>query len=130
MSVSGQSHVQLASGVYVFDNGLTVSGQSTLTSAAGGVLLYFAGGTLTVSGQAGVTLSALQTGAYSGIVVFQARGDTAALSLSGQSQKTSFDGTVYAPSAEVDISGQAGVFFEALVAESASVTGQGSATVG
>ena len=94
----------------MFERGLTVSGQSTLTSAAGGVLLYFAGGTLTVSGQAGDTLTPLQTGAYSGIVVFQAHGDTAALSLSGRSQKTSFDGTVYAPSAEVNISGQ-GVFF-------------------
>jgi hypothetical protein len=130
VSISGQSHVQLASGAYVFEKGLTVSGQSTLTSAAGGVLLCFAGGTLTVSGQAAVTLTPLQTGAYGGIVVFQAHGDTAALSLSSQSQKTSFDGTVYAPSAEVDISGQASVFLQALVAESATLTGQGKATAG
>jgi hypothetical protein len=130
VSISGQSKVQLASGVYVFDAGLTISGQSTVTSATGGVLLYFAGGTLTVSGQAGVTLSPLQSGPYSAMTVFQAHGDSEALELDGQSNVTSVAGVLYAPSAALDVSGQSGASLDGLVAKGAVVSGQGRMTVG
>jgi hypothetical protein len=130
VTVSGQTKVTLASGTYVFDNGLTISGQSSVTSASGGVLLYFAGGTLTISGQAGATLSPLGSGTFQGISLFEARADTTAIDLNGQSQATSFTGTLYSPAAALDVSGQSHVSLGGLIVESAQVTGQSAITVG
>ncbi len=130
VSISGQSKVNLTSGVYVFDNGLTISGQAKVTNATGGVLFYFAGGSLTISGQSGATLTPLTSGTYQGILLFEARADSEALSLNGQSTASSLAGLVYAPGAAVGISGQSGLSIAALIASSSSVSGQGSATVG
>jgi hypothetical protein len=107
-----------------------MSGQSTVTNATGGVFLYFAGGSLTISGQSSATLTPLTTGTYQGIVLYQARGDSQALSLGGQSNATSLAGLVYVPAAAADISGQSGLSIAALIASSAVVSGQGSAAIG
>ncbi|HMK96102.1 MAG TPA: hypothetical protein VK425_01075, partial [Acidimicrobiales bacterium] len=128
VTVSGQSSMTLASGTYVFDNGLTLSGQVTLKSATGGVLLYFAGGGLTISGQAAATLSPLASGVYAGIVLFQAYSDSVAVSLSGQGQTTSFAGELYTPAAMVGLSGQAKLSVAALIAQGTVLTGQAGLT--
>ena len=130
VSISGQAKVQLASGTYVFDNGLSISGQAKVTSATGGVLLYFAGGTLTVSGQAGATLSPSATGTYAGVALFEARNDTQAIAINGQSQTTSFVGALYAPAAAVDVTGQSGLSVATLVVGSTQLNGQSTASVG
>jgi hypothetical protein len=130
VTISGQTHVQFASGTYVFDNGLTISGQAIVTSATGGVLFYFAGGALDISGQAGATLSPLASGTFQGIGLFEARTDTQAIVLSGQSRTTSFAGIVYAPSATVGVSGQSSVALGGLIVGGADLTGQSGATVG
>lgn len=130
VAISGQTKVQLASGTYIFDNGLTISGQAQVTTASGGVLLYFAGGALTVTGQSSATLSPLTTGTYAGIALFESRTDSAALSLNGQGQATSFMGTVYAPDAALDVTGQSSVSAAAVLVKSTDVTGQSTISVG
>jgi hypothetical protein len=129
VTVSGQTKVQLATGTYVFDKGLTISGQATITSAAGGVLLYFVGGALTISGQAGATLSPLGSGTLQGISLFVARTDTTAIALNGQSKVTSFTGTVYSPVGALDVSGQSSVSVGGLIVSSVQLTGQSGMTV-
>jgi hypothetical protein len=130
VTVSAHSTVQLATGIYVFDNGLTISGQATVSTAAGGVLLYFAGGTLTVSGQAGANLAPLAIGPYGGILLFEARGDSQAIAFSGQGQTTSLAGAVYAPAAAVEDSGASTLLIDALVSASVASSGQSRATIG
>jgi hypothetical protein len=130
VTIGAQAHVQLASGTYVFDNGLTISGQATVTSAPGGVLVYLAGGALNINGQAGATLSPLASGTFQGITLFEARSDTQAIVLSGQGQASSVVGLVYAPSAAVDVSGQSRLALGGLIVGSADLTGQSGATVG
>jgi hypothetical protein len=124
VNVSGQSRVTLASGVYVFCNGLNISGSATVTSAPGGVLLYFAGGTLNIGGQAGATLAPMTSGPWTGVVVFEGRADTQTVNLSGQSHTTSLLGTLYAPSGTVNVSGGSSLVVDGLDAKSATVTGQ------
>jgi hypothetical protein len=129
VTVSGQTKVQLPMGTYVFDKGLTISGQATVTSAAGGVLLYFAGGSLTISGQAGATLSPLGSGTLQGISLFVARTDTTPIALNGQSKVTSFTGTVYSPAGALDVSGQSSVSLGGLIVGSVQLIGQSGMTV-
>jgi hypothetical protein len=63
-------------------------------------------------------------------VVFEVRGDTQTITLSGQSQTTSIFGTVYGPSAAVNFSGGSGLLLDGLVAQSATLRGQNGTTVG
>jgi hypothetical protein len=130
VTISGQSSITLASGTYVFDNGLALSGQASVKSAPGGVFLYFAGGALNISGQATAVLSPLASGADAGISLFQARTDNAAIVLSGQGHTTSMVGAMYAPDATIELSGQATLAVGGLIADDASLTGQGGLTVG
>jgi type II secretory pathway pseudopilin PulG len=96
LTISGTA--TFASGNFVFCNGLNVSG--TVTSANGGVLLYFAGGSLSVTGTMNVT--ARTSGAYAGIAVWQAAGNDTTLEICCNNNVAAhFDGVVYVPSALV-----------------------------
>jgi len=130
VTVSGQTKVTLASGTYVFDNGLTLSGQASVTSASGGVLLFFAGGELSISGQAAAVLLPLASGPYQAISLFQARTDTQAIILSGQDHTTSMVGALYAPVATLELSGQAVLAVGGLITDGVTLTGQAGVTVG
>lgn len=130
VTVGGQSDVTLQSGIYIFEAGLNLSGNATLSSGNGGVVLYFAGGGLTISGQARAVLSAIGSGPYQGVSLFEARNDSTPLVLSGQGCTTLFAGAIYAPNATVEASGTTQLAAAALVADSASLTGQSKLAVG
>ncbi len=92
-------------GIYVFCNGLTTNG----TVTANGVLFYFTGGTLTVSG-GNFSATAQTTGIYgsgangANIVVWQKSGNAAGLSVCcSNNTEAHFYGTLYAPSAIVTL---------------------------
>ena len=65
---------------YLQSGGLIVNGNSTVTDAGNGVLLYNApwpsSDQINISGGAKVTLSPMTTGAYQGLVIFQAASST------------------------------------------------------
>jgi prepilin-type N-terminal cleavage/methylation domain-containing protein len=90
----------MATGVYILQNGLTLSGTSTLTSGSGGVFVYISGGTLSVASTASIMLSATTTGTYANLTVWQAAADTNTISFAGTGQ-LSITGALYAPKAQV-----------------------------
>ena len=128
--VSNDHNCQLQSGVYILQGGLSVSGSAQLTSAAPGVLLYITGGSLDVGGSGSVNISPLTTGPWAGILVWQDKLDTSTISYSGASPLT-LNGIVYAPSAQLNISGSAAnpTLF-ALVVKSVFISGTGKIFVG
>jgi len=91
-------HNVLDPGTYVFCNGLSVSGTLTGTD----VLLYFAGGSLSVTGTIQVT--AASSGPYAGVVVWQRAADTTTLAVCcSNTAVATFGGTIYAPTALVSL---------------------------
>ena len=114
ISVSGNGTLTLGSGVYIIEGGgFTVSGNANVTGS--GVTIFNAGsrypttggtyGSITLSGNGSFNLSPPTTGTYAGIVIFQSRDNTKALTLSGNA--SGMTGTIYAPAAQVSESGNA-----------------------
>jgi hypothetical protein len=109
ITVSGSSAVTLQPGIYYLKGGgLTVSGSATVTG--NGVLLYLTGLTSTnatsvsISGTADVTLTPPTSGLYEGVVLFQDRTSSAAITIFGKGVLNT-TGTEYAPGATVTLSG-------------------------
>ena len=79
-----------------------------------GVMIYNAGssfpnpggtfGAISLGSSGTISISAPTSGAYSGILLFQSRDNTRAISLNASSV-TGFSGTVYAPAAAVSLGG-------------------------
>ena len=90
----------LASGVYIFQQGISVSNIASLKNAAGGVLIYVTGGSFTASSGTAVTLTAMQTGPAPGVVIWQAKSDDNTISM-GNFGIFSLNGVIYAPGAAV-----------------------------
>ena len=152
VTVSGNSSLTLNPGIY---SGITVSGNGKLTLNPGtyvlagagfnvsgngivhgtGVLLYNAGsnypatggsyGPVSITGNGQVNLSAAVMGVDAGIVLFQARDNTSAVSLSGNAILNLHGGVVYTPSAIVNQSGNAQVNGFDLIAAELQVSGNG-----
>jgi hypothetical protein len=116
INVSGTgTSLTLNPGTYIIEGGgLTVSGSASLTGS--GVFLYNAGsnypnaggsyGGITLSGSGTIALTAPTSGPYAGIVIFQSRDNTRALSFSG-SAMGGMSGTIYAADAALSVSGSA-----------------------
>lgn len=135
IKISGNRNVTLQSGVYYLQGGgLSVSGNASLTGT--GVMIYNAPSTssdvITLSGNASVILSAPTSGTYAGVVIYQNRTSTNAVTISGNGG-LSLTGTLYAAGATVNLSGNAPLAFAGasgkLIAAKLSVTGNGSLTV-
>jgi len=130
LSIAGGSTCTLATGTYVFQQGVSVSNGGTLTSAAGGVLAYLSGGTFSLSGGGSVTLTAQTTGSYKGIVIWQAASDTNTVSFSNGGTIT-LGGVLYAPNAELSLVGGASTpSVTGIVAQSIIVSNSGAIAIG
>jgi hypothetical protein len=115
ISASGNASLTLSPGLYLIEGGgFTVTGNASVTGA--GVTVYNTSsnypsntgsyGGITLSGNGSFSLSAPTAGQYAGIVIFQARANTRAMSLSGNAA-AGLSGTVYAPAALLYVSGNA-----------------------
>ena len=124
------SDTVFASGTYILENGISITGSPKVTSALGGVLLYIAGGSVHVGGSGTVNLSAQTTGPYANIVMFQDRSDTTTLKINGTSGTYSYGGLIYAPTAPIDGTGNGAVTVSSVIAGSATIGGTGTTTVG
>jgi hypothetical protein len=136
IAVSGNASLTLTAGVYIIaGGGLSVTGNASLTG--NGVVIYNAGsnfpngggnfGGIALSGNGSIKLSAPAGGTYAGVVIFQARDNTRALSLSGNGV-LGLQGTIYAPAALLSLSGNAQTQ-AALVVNTLTVSGNGSSTL-
>jgi Bacterial Ig-like domain (group 3)/Matrixin/Right handed beta helix region len=113
ISVSGNAKLTLNTGTYIIEGGgFTVSGNASVTGW--GVTIYNAGGNypnsggnfggITLSGNGTFSMTAPITGTYAGILIFQSRQNTRALSFSGNAM-LGMTGTIYAASALLSMSG-------------------------
>jgi hypothetical protein len=123
--------------------GFAVSGNATLTDLGKGVLIYKdATGCdndgISFSGNGRVQLSALSSGIYQGLTIFQSRSSTADVSVTGNGNLT-ITGAIYAVSASVQIAGNGGTdvkgtpldtFGSLLIAADLTLSGNGSISVG
>ncbi|HUP02680.1 MAG TPA: pilus assembly protein TadG-related protein [Bryobacteraceae bacterium] len=105
--VAGSETLQLTSGTYVLEAGISAQASGIIT-ATGPVTLYFpagsAQGSITASGNARITLSAPSSGTYNGLLVWQPSGNTATASIAGSGAMT-LNGAVYMPGAQFSYSG-------------------------
>jgi hypothetical protein len=132
---SRTSNTTLTPGIYYLEQGMSITGSAALTCAApctGGVMLYIAGGSVTFAGSSSVNLPSLNAkvfagGIYDGIVMFQARTDTAELKFAGNSGSGTTNvlgGVVYVPmSNQVTLAtGSASLTAKAIVAQNIKVS--------
>ena len=108
ISLSGSAAVTLNPGIYYINGGgINLSGSSSITG--NGVFIYnTGGGAINLSGTGSVSLSAMSSGAYAGITIFQDRADTSTATMSGGSNVNN-TGTFYFPDAALTLSGGSGV---------------------
>jgi hypothetical protein len=138
ISASGTASLSLSPGLYLIEGGgFTITGGASVSGS--GVTIYNtvstypkAGGNyggITLSGSGTFSLTAATTataGAYPGILVDQPRANTRALSLAGNGV-AGLNGTIYAPTAQVTVSGNAQLN-GALVVDRLSLSGNGVST--
>jgi hypothetical protein len=135
ISASGNASLTLNPGLYLIEGGgFTVTGNASVSGT--GVTIYNTSsnypsstgsyGGITLSGNGTFSLTAPTSGLYPGIVIFQPRANTRAVSLSG-SAAAGLAGTVYAPGALVYLSGNATVN-GALVVNELSLSGNAAST--
>ena len=133
ITVSGNGTLTMNSGIYIIEGGgFTVSGNASVTGS--GVMIVNAGstypttggtyGSITLSGNGSYNLSPPTTGTYAGIVIFQTRDNSKALTVSGNA--SGMTGTVYAPAAQLAESGNASLN-AALIVDTLTISGNGIA---
>ena len=121
------SNCVLAGGVYVLQAGLTVTGGS-ITSGAGGVLLYITGGAVSETGSGAVTLAAMSSGTYAGVLVWQANNSPISIANTGALTLT---GAIYAREAQVRFSGSAvATRVSAVVSQSVALSSTATVSIG
>ena len=127
-AVSLNGAATIPSGVYIFQNGLSLSGNGFIQSAAGGVLFYIYQGSVSMTGNGGVTLQPLASppSPAPNLTVWQDKSDSSAMTLGGNGSATSIGGTVYAPSVTLTAGGNGSLNVGSLVAASISCHGGGS----
>ena len=112
ISVSGSATLTMSSGTYIIEGGgFSVSGAGSVTGS--GVTIVNAGsdypsaggtyGSISLSGSGTYKLTPPTTGTYAGIVIFQTRDNTKAMTVSGAA--SGMTGTIYASAAALTISG-------------------------
>jgi hypothetical protein len=128
----------LATGTYILEQGISVTGGASLASGPGGVLLYVTGGSVNFSGGGNVSLAPLAPPYYpsppnpqgaQNLGIWQAASDTNPLTLSGNGSANTYSGTIYAPGAQVTSGGNAGYTAGAVEAASLSCGGSGHGTI-
>ncbi|HUY91494.1 MAG TPA: TIGR03118 family protein [Pirellulales bacterium] len=112
--VSGRATVTLQPGIYYLQGGgLAVTGLGKLLG--NGVMIYDAAqgddDGVSVTGRGSVSLSAMTSGTYRGIVLFESRGSNAPIRIAGNGF-VNLTGTVYAAAATVNISGNGQLFVQ------------------
>jgi Flp pilus assembly protein TadG len=135
ISLSGPSPgtVTLMPGIYYMQGGgFSISGG--LSVSGSGVTIYNApvknNESVSLSGNGSLTLSPPTSGAYKGIAIFQERSATAEVDITGNGSMN-LTGTIYAAGATVELTGNGGsnVMGSQIIADSMTVTGNGSVSV-
>jgi hypothetical protein len=124
ISVSGNgTTLTMNPGVYVITSGgFSVSNSANVSGT--GVVIYNAGlGAVSLGSSGNISLTAPMSGPYAGVLLFQARNNTATLSLNAQSA-VGLNGTIYAPAALLSL-GAGSQLHSPVVVNTLSLSGHG-----
>jgi hypothetical protein len=107
-------------------SGINLSGPASVTGT--NVMIYLTGSNagISLSGQSSINLTALSTGTFKGMSVFQDRSDSTAWKVNGNGTMNA-TGTIYAPAAQVFSSGNGGNVATQIIASSLRMNGNGDA---
>ena len=137
ITLVGNVNLTLNQGTYIINGGgISVTGNSTITSTGTGVTIYLTGTSatykgVTITGNNASTLTAPTTGTYAGILFFQDRtitGTTASNNpnnLTGNSSSV-FTGALYFPTTLLNYTGNSSSTYTILVADDIHFTGNTS----
>lgn len=110
LTVNGGGSMTFGPGIYTFrGEGLRITGSGTITGEE--VMFYIEEGQAKFTGSGDTTLTAPESGDYEGVVIFQARNNTNDVIITGDSAADGW-GTVYAPAAEINFTGNATTSFQ------------------
>jgi Flp pilus assembly protein TadG len=126
LNLSGGSTANFGAGLYYITGTFSASGGNSANGT--GVTFFAAGptGSVDLSGGATLNLTAPVTGTYNGILFWEAQGDNQAVMMSGGAGSV-LKGIVYAPSAQLQMSGGAGSqFYTDAVVKSIALSGGAS----
>ena len=133
LEVVANGSAELLPGIYIMQGGgFEMSGNGDVI--AEGVMIYLMSGSdsggIKITGNGSASLSPPASGPYRGISLFQQRSYTEDIHLSGNGDMR-VTGMVYAPAAEVNLSGNGSgdVYGGAIIANSVAVSGNGNVTV-
>jgi prepilin-type N-terminal cleavage/methylation domain-containing protein len=128
-SISGNT-CTLASGIYILQAGFALGSSAAVQTAAGGVLIYITGGAFTVGGSASLTLTAMTTGPYAGLALWQSAADASTISWSGGGTLV-FNGALYAPKAQLNVGGNAATpKATSIIVQTIALSGTGNIAIG
>ena len=94
---------QLVGGMYILDQGLTASGNGTVSGT--NVTIYNRGGVTVINGNISFDITAPATGPMAGMVYYQPPDDSASVTVNGKSGNEDFHGAMYLPSATLTLNG-------------------------
>lgn len=124
-SSTGSSSITIGSGNYTVGGNLTLTGSGSLTGTA---VTFYTSGSTTVTGSGNMNLTAPTSGTYSGVLFFQSRSDSDAMSITG-SGGDNIQGIVYAPAAALTLTGSGSLSVSLdIIVDSLAITGSGSVT--
>jgi prepilin-type N-terminal cleavage/methylation domain-containing protein len=156
LQINNKQNNTMEAGIYILEQGMSISANGTKVSGTG-VMLFntcqntgscapspvcsdtvqapsspTTGGDIWVTGQSNLTLVPASTGLYNGVVLFQDRTSTHCMNLSGQSDVSSIDGTLYARTSYLITlgAGHAGMSVFSIIAPNLKIGGQAKVTVG
>ena len=111
-------------------NGISLSGQDTVTGTNVMLFLTGANAAINLTGQGNVTLSPMTTGPYAGVTIFQDRSDSNGGAMKGNGNLT-ISGTIYAPAANITATGNGttDAFGSQIIANSMTMKGNGTVNV-
>ena len=132
IQLSGNANVTMSPGMYIIKGGgFTVSGNAGVSGSR--VTIFNAGsnyngstdggnfGGISLSGNGNLNLNPPTTGTYAGILIYQSRVNTRALSISGNAN-VNVNGTIYAANAALTMSGN-GQLDDTLVVNTLNISG-------
>jgi Ca2+-binding RTX toxin-like protein len=134
ISVSGHATLILNPGIYaIAGGGLSISGNGTVKGS--GVLIYNAGsnypgsggtfGSINLTNNAVLNISAATTGNYAGVAIFQSRDNALAISASNKAVVNLQGGLLYAIKAQLTIGSNAAIRRAPLIVDQVGVSGSG-----
>ena len=130
ISNSGSGTLTLRSGVYYITGSDGISSSGSGDVVGNGVLIYLKTGEFDMTGSGDLNLMPMTTGAYSGLTVYLDRSNATSFSMTGSGDST-FSGTVYAPAADIILTGSGTPFLlhSQMVASTVSLRGSGGLNI-